>query len=200
MPKRVCDPATGEYRAAPLTAGTDQLRSSTSTGSASQEPTTVKTAPNARNPWTYRTVLGTPLRSPSTLPRVYPRALYPLTGICPKRYIWSDMDATLTALAEPNRKRIVEFLREGPQPVGAIVLELKLRQPQVSKHLRVLSDAGWVEVHPVAQQRIYSLRAQAFQELYSWANSYSRLWEEQMDRFDTVLQEMQRKENRHARN
>jgi DNA-binding transcriptional ArsR family regulator len=108
------------------------------------------------------------------------------------------MDATLTALAEPNRKRIVELLREGPQPVGEIVARLKLRQPQVSKHLRVLSEAGVVEVHPVAQQRIYSLRAQAFQELASWVETYRRVWEEQMDRFDEVLQELRRKENPHA--
>lgn len=110
------------------------------------------------------------------------------------------MDATLTALAEPNRKRIVELLREGPRPVGDIVVKLKLRQPQVSKHLRVLSDAGLVEVHPVAQQRYYSLRPQAFQELASWVESYRRIWEERMDRFDKVLQDMQRKEKRNARN
>jgi len=111
-----------------------------------------------------------------------------------------DMDATLTALAEPNRKRIVELLREGPQPVGEIVTKLRLRQPQVSKHLRVLNEAGVVEVHPVAQQRFYSLRPQAFRELSSWVESYRRIWDERMDRFDVVLQEMQRKEKKHARN
>ena len=110
------------------------------------------------------------------------------------------MDATLTALAEPNRKRIVELLREGPQPVGEIVVKLKLRQPQVSKHLRVLNDAGLVEVQPVAQQRYYSLRPQAFQELASWVESYRRIWDARMDRFDEVLQEVQQKEKRHARN
>ena len=109
------------------------------------------------------------------------------------------MDATLTALAEPNRKRIVELLREGPQPVGAIVDRLELRQPQVSKHLRALNEAGLVEVHPVAQQRFYSLRPEAFQQLASWVDTYRRLWEEQMDRLDTVLQDLQRKEKNHAR-
>ena len=106
----------------------------------------------------------------------------------------------LTALAEPNRKRIIELLREGPQPVGEIVVQLKLRQPQVSKHLRVLSNAGLVEVQPVAQQRYYSLRPQAFQELASWVESYRRIWDERMDRFDEVLQDLQRKEKRHAHN
>jgi DNA-binding transcriptional ArsR family regulator len=110
------------------------------------------------------------------------------------------MDATLLALAEPNRKRIVELLREGPQPVGAIVDRLELRQPQVSKHLRVLSDAGVVEVTPRAQQRFYSLRPEAFRELAVWVDTYRRVWEERMDRLDTVLQEMQRKEKEDARN
>src|ERR1700716_1265842 len=103
------------------------------------------------------------------------------------------MNATLTALAEPNRLRIVELLRDRPRPVGDIAKRLRLRQPQVSKHLRVLSDAGLVEVHPVAQQRYYSLRPQAFQELASWVESYRRIWEEQMDRLDEVLQDLQRK-------
>jgi DNA-binding transcriptional ArsR family regulator len=65
---------------------------------------------------------------------------------------------TLRALAEPNRFQIVELLREGPQPVGDLVHRLKLRQPQVSKHLRVLSEAGLVEVRVDAQRRIYELR------------------------------------------
>ncbi len=110
------------------------------------------------------------------------------------------MDATLTALAEPNRKRIVELLRDnGAQPVGEIVVTLELRQPQVSKHLRILNEAGLVEVHPVAQQRFYSLRPQAFQELASWVESYRRIWDARMDRFDQVLHEVQRKEKKDAR-
>ncbi|GAC1583046.1 MAG: metalloregulator ArsR/SmtB family transcription factor [Candidatus Dormibacteria bacterium] len=110
------------------------------------------------------------------------------------------MDATVTALAEPNRKRIVELLREGPQPVGEIVVRLRMSQPQVSKHLRVLNQAGVVEVRPVAQQRFYSPRPQAFQELASWVESYRGIWDARMDRFDEVLQEVQRKEKKRARN
>ncbi len=109
------------------------------------------------------------------------------------------MDATLTALAQPNRKRIVELLREGPQPVGEIVVKLKLSQPQVSKHLRVLNEAGLVDVHPVAQQRYYSLRPQAFQELASWVDSYRRIWDARMDRFEEVLQREQQKEKKHGK-
>ena len=105
------------------------------------------------------------------------------------------MNATLTALAEPNRLNIVELLRGGPRAVGSIAEQLGLRQPQASKHLRVLSDAGVIDVQPVAQQRIYRLRPEAFRELHSWTESYRVLWEERLDRFDEVLQEVQAKEN-----
>jgi DNA-binding transcriptional ArsR family regulator len=105
------------------------------------------------------------------------------------------MNATLTALAEPNRLQIVELLRRGPRPVGAIVDLLHLRQPQVSKHLRVLNDAGLVEVRQLAQQRIYSLRPQRFRELDAWLESYRSMWEERLDRFDEVLQDLKEKEN-----
>lgn len=104
------------------------------------------------------------------------------------------MNATLTALAEPNRLNIVDLLSRGPRAVGSIAAELGLRQPQASKHLRVLSDAGVVEVTPVAQQRIYKLRREPFQELDSWLESYRRLWEERLDRFSDVLQDLQEKE------
>ena len=105
------------------------------------------------------------------------------------------MNGTLTALAEPNRLQIVELLLDGPRPVGEIVDKLGLRQPQVSKHLRVLSDAGLVDVRPVAQQRIYSLKPQPFRELDDWLRSYRRLWEQRHDRLESVLQELQEKED-----
>lgn len=99
--------------------------------------------------------------------------------------------ATLSALAEPNRLHIVELLRTGPRPVGEIADELRLHQPQVSKHLRVLSDAGLVEVRPIAQRRIYQLRPQPFRELDTWIESFRRLWEERFDRLDDYLQMLQ---------
>jgi DNA-binding transcriptional ArsR family regulator len=105
------------------------------------------------------------------------------------------VNTTLTALAEPNRLQIVDLLLDGPRPVGDIVEQLHLRQPQVSKHLRVLSDAGLVEVRPLAQQRIYSLRSGPFRELSEWLDSYRRLWHERMDRFDEVLQDLKQTDN-----
>ncbi len=101
---------------------------------------------------------------------------------------------TLNALAEPNRLRIVELLREGPRPVGEIAAQLKLRQPQVSKHLRVLSEAGLVEVQPSAQQRIYRLRSEPFQALDTWLESYRSLKEASYDRLEEQLQALQAKE------
>ena len=74
---------------------------------------------------------------------------------------------TFSALAEPNRLDIVELLRDGPLPVGEIAERLELKQPQTSKHLRFLSDAGLVEVQPLANKRIYKLRPQSLKEMDS---------------------------------
>lgn len=86
---------------------------------------------------------------------------------------------TFRALAEPNRLNIVELLLKEPLPVGEIAERLKLNQPQTSKHLRVLSEAGLVEVQPIANRRIYKLRPEPFQELDEWLESYRRVWEAQ---------------------
>lgn len=101
---------------------------------------------------------------------------------------------TFTALAEPNRLRIIELLREGPRPVGEIAARLQLRQPQVSKHLRVLSEAGLVEVHPSAQRRIYLLRGEPFQALDAWLETYRAFKEASYDRLEQHLQALQAKE------
>ena len=98
--------------------------------------------------------------------------------------------ATLRALAEPNRFQIVELLRDGPRPVGDMVDRLGLRQPQVSKHLRVLSDAGLVGVRVDAQRRIYALRPAPLQELEVWLERYRRIWEGNFQRLDTLLVEL----------
>jgi DNA-binding transcriptional ArsR family regulator len=103
------------------------------------------------------------------------------------------MQATFSALAEPNRLQIVQLLRRKPLAVGEIVDQLGLRQPQVSKHLRVLSDAGLVEVRPVAQQRIYALRQEPLRELDVWLEQFRRSWDERFGRFDQVLREQKTK-------
>jgi DNA-binding transcriptional ArsR family regulator len=100
------------------------------------------------------------------------------------------MNATFSALAEPSRLQIVELLRHRPLPVGGIAKRLRMRQPQVSKHLRVLSDAGLVHVRPVAQQRIYGLRAEGLKELDDWLQPYRTMWSDRFERMDEVLREL----------
>jgi DNA-binding transcriptional ArsR family regulator len=106
---------------------------------------------------------------------------------------------TLTALAEPNRLRIVEFLRAGPRPVGEIGEKLRLQQPQVSKHLRVLKDAGLVDVEARAQQRLYELRAAPLRELNEWLERFRSIWDERFEQLDEYLIEMQNKEKARRR-
>src|SRR5438309_8800501 len=104
------------------------------------------------------------------------------------------MKTLLTALMEPNRLHIVELLRDGPLTVGQIAEKLALRQPQVSKHLKVLSETAIVEVQPQANRRIYRLRREPFQELEVWLHSFRRLWEERFDRLDDYLLKLQASE------
>ena len=97
------------------------------------------------------------------------------------------MLSTFRALAEPNRLHIVELLLRGPRPVGDLVLRLRLRQPQVSKHLRVLSKAGLVGVRRDAQRRIYALRPAPIAEVDAWLAPYRRLWNDRLDALGTYL-------------
>jgi DNA-binding transcriptional ArsR family regulator len=98
---------------------------------------------------------------------------------------------TFAALGEPHRLEIVEMLRHRPFSVGDIADTLGMRQPQVSKHLKVLREAGVVEVEPVARRRIYHLTPAAFEELRDWVVSFEALWEERLDSLEDVLVAMQ---------
>lgn len=100
---------------------------------------------------------------------------------------------TLGTLAEPNRRRIAELLRDGPRTVGEIADRLGLRQPQASKHLKVLAESGILEVKAEGNRRIYKLRPAPFQELESWVRSFHRIMEERFDKLDDHLQELQGK-------
>lgn len=95
--------------------------------------------------------------------------------------------ATFAALAEPSRLQIVEFLRNGPRSVGEIVDALGLRQPQVSKHLGVLSRAGLVAVEPLARKRIYHLEQAKFAEVADWVDSFESVWEARLDSLGAYL-------------
>lgn len=105
------------------------------------------------------------------------------------------MIETFAALAEPSRLRIVELLRGGPRPVNDIGEQLRLNQPQVSKHLRVLKQAGLVEVQARAQQRVYELRAQPLRELHVWLERYRELWAARFDALDELVEELKDEEN-----
>jgi len=109
------------------------------------------------------------------------------------------MVETFAALAEPNRFRIVELLLAGPRPVNDIGERLNLNQPQVSKHLRVLKEAGLVDVQPRAQQRLYELRAQPLRQLHDWLERYRRLWDARLDAIDELIEELAQKEKSDGR-
>ena len=91
------------------------------------------------------------------------------------------MVKSFEVIAEPNRRRILELLGEGEQPVGALVGELNVSQPTVSKHLKILRQAGLVEVRSEAQRRLYRVRSEPLREMYEWLHQYRRLWESRLD-------------------
>ncbi|MGE2729628.1 ArsR/SmtB family transcription factor [Mycolicibacterium vaccae] len=91
------------------------------------------------------------------------------------------------ALAEPSRLRIVELLKTGPMSVGEISETLGIRQPQVSKHLRVLSDSGVVSGEALSRQRIYHLEAEPFVQIADWLESFEQLWETRLDALGDYL-------------
>ncbi|ACX66112.1 MULTISPECIES: ArsR/SmtB family transcription factor [Paenibacillus] len=100
---------------------------------------------------------------------------------------------TLNALAEPNRLQMVELLREGPLTVNQIAERLQIRQPQTSKHLKILHEAGLVEVQAEANRRFYKLRPEPLQELDEWLDSFRRIWEKRLDQLEDYLEKLQKK-------
>jgi DNA-binding transcriptional ArsR family regulator len=100
------------------------------------------------------------------------------------------MATTFEVLAEPSRREILDLLRAGERPVGELVAHLTLSQPAVSKHLKVLRDAGLVEVRQDAQRRWYRLRFQPLVELDAWLEPYRRLWTTHLDALERHLDAM----------
>jgi DNA-binding transcriptional ArsR family regulator len=104
--------------------------------------------------------------------------------------------ATLTVfdvLAEPHRRDILEMLRDGERPVGDLVDSLAISQPAVSKHLRVLKDAGLVEVRSEAQRRLYRLSPSPLEELDEWLEPFRQFWATHLDRLEAHLDERRKK-------
>jgi DNA-binding transcriptional ArsR family regulator len=99
------------------------------------------------------------------------------------------MPDVLDALAEPRRRRILDALREGESSVGSLVEQLGGSQPLVSKHLRVLREAGLVEVRVDGQRRLYRLRPEPLIELDAWLEPYRQMWRSSLDRLEAHLTE-----------
>ena len=91
-------------------------------------------------------------------------------------------------LADPTRRRIVEELGAGERSVGELVEAVTIRQSGVSRHLRILHDAGFVTVRPDGQRRLYSLSPEPFRELDDWVSRYRALWESRLDRLGAELE------------
>jgi len=96
--------------------------------------------------------------------------------------------AVFQALADPTRRRIVETLGMGEHPVHELVEAVDIHQSGVSRHLRILHEAGFVRVRAEGQSRLYSLRAEPFRELDAWVRQYRDLWQARLDRFEVELE------------
>lgn len=97
--------------------------------------------------------------------------------------------AAIEVLAEPSRRRILDLLREGERPVGGLVDGLGMSQPAVSKHLRVLRDAGLVAVRVDGQRRVYRIVPAPLAELDAWLEPYRKLWGASLDRLEAHLED-----------
>ena len=101
---------------------------------------------------------------------------------------------TFNAVAEPRRRAILDVLAGGERPVGDLVAELGLAQPQVSKHLRVLREVGAVDVRDEGRQRLYRVNGEALKPIHDWVSGFEQLWTERFDRLDDVLENLKREE------
>lgn len=106
------------------------------------------------------------------------------------------MNVPFEALSDPTRRQILDLLRERPRLVGEMVDALQMSQPGISKHLRVLREAGLVNVRQDAQRRWYELRTEPLAELDEWLQPFRQLWLARYDRLDAYLQELQQEEHK----
>jgi DNA-binding transcriptional ArsR family regulator len=106
---------------------------------------------------------------------------------------------TFAALAEPNRFRIVELLRSGERTVTQIGDRLDLKQPKVSQHLKVLKDAGLVDVEVRAQHRVYALKPKRLRQMSRWLERYREIWDARFEALDELLDELESKETPHGK-
>jgi DNA-binding transcriptional ArsR family regulator len=118
-----------------------------------------------------------------------PRRIYSLTRIYSVEYI-KRVESVFEIIAEPNRRAILSLLVSSHQSVGEIERQLRMPQPTVSKHLRVLRDAGFVESTVDAQRRLYRLKPEPLQELDAWLAQFRRFWSAHVDALERHLDRM----------
>jgi len=106
----------------------------------------------------------------------------------------SVVESSFTIVAEPNRRAILSLLLSSERSVGEIERELGMSQPSVSKHLRVLRDAGFVESRIEAQRRLYRLRPEPLMELDAWLAPFRRFWSRHVDALEQHLEKMEKME------
>jgi DNA-binding transcriptional ArsR family regulator len=97
------------------------------------------------------------------------------------------VETALKALADPSRRTLVEALSRGPVTAGELAAMLPIARPGVSRHLRVLREAGLVDVHPDAQRRVYELRPEPLAEVDEWLGRYRGLWTQRLDALHTEV-------------
>ena len=102
------------------------------------------------------------------------------------------------AIAEARRRDILDTLITGEKAVGMIVTDLAMSQPQVSKHLRVLSEVGLVRCRAEGRRRLYSLEPEQLRPMHGWLAKYERAWNERLDRMDHYLTELQHNKERRS--
>jgi DNA-binding transcriptional ArsR family regulator len=117
-------------------------------------------------------------------------SLYALTRIFLVEYI-KRVESVFEIIAEPNRRAILSLLASSQQSVGEIERQLRMAQPTVSKHLRVLRDAGFVESTVDAQRRLYRLKPEPLQELDAWLTPFRRFWSAHIDALERHLDRME---------
>ncbi len=104
----------------------------------------------------------------------------------------STTSDVFNAIAEARRREILDTLNTGEKAVGTIVDDLSMSQPQVSKHLRVLSEVGLVSCRAEGRRRLYRLEPVHLRPLYEWLAKYEQAWNERLNRMDDYLKELQR--------
>jgi DNA-binding transcriptional ArsR family regulator len=124
------------------------------------------------------------------------RGANPSLDIFLYRYIYCAVARAATttdafnAVAEPRRRQILELLADGERPVNDLVETMRLAQPQVSKHLRVLREVGLVDVREAGRQRLYRLNGRPLKPIRDWVTSFEESWNERFDAIDDVVRDL----------